>query len=203
VPYYAVTVWAQAFEGLKWPIWHKDEDEPKPFQTNLHMSIIHTPGHTPDELAWYDHEEMHLYCGDSFYEEGEDGMPIIFPGEGNLIEWVFAMQKLLVFVRSENARAAKAAEEAENSGWVKVASRVKVSCAHQTYAVDGEEILSELERFSSRVYNGDVPVVKKEVYRGDAYYTWRDSGKDVKMSIKAPARLMDEARRFFNLHVRE
>jgi hypothetical protein len=113
------------------------------------------------------------------------------------------MQKLLVFVRSQNAQAAKAAEEAENSGWVKVASRVKVSCAHQTYAVDGEEILAELERFSSRVYNGDVPVVKKEVYRGDAYYTWRDSGKDVKMSIKAPARLMDEARRFFNLHVRE
>ena len=89
VPYYVVTCWAQAFERLKWPIWH--EDEPRPFQTDLGISIIHTPGHTPDELAWYDHDETHLSCGDSFYEEGEDGMPIIFPGEGNLVEWVFSM----------------------------------------------------------------------------------------------------------------
>ena len=36
----------------------------------------------------HDHEEMHLSCGDSFYDEGDDGMPIIFPSEGNLIEWV-------------------------------------------------------------------------------------------------------------------
>ena len=148
---------------------------------------------------------MHLYCGDSFYEEGEDGMPIIFPGEGNLIEWVFAMQKLLVFVRSENARAAKAAEEANDNGWVQVASRVKVSCAHQTYSVDGEEILGSLEKWSSRAFYGDVPVVKKEVWHGDAYYTWREHGfgKDARFSLKAPARLMDDARRFFNLHVKE
>lgn len=203
VPYYVVTFWAEAFAQLKWPIWHKEEDEPRPFQTNLKISIIPTPGHTPDELAWYDHEEMHLYCGDSFYEEGEDGMPIIFVGDSNLIEWVFAMQKLLVFVRSENARAAKAAEEAKDSGWVKVASRVKVSCAHQTTGVDGEEILARLEKFSSQVYNGEIPVVQKEVWLGDAYYTWRESDKKTKMSIKAPARLMDDARKFFNLDVRE
>ena len=205
VPYYKVTVWAQAFERLKWPIWHKEDDEPRPFQTDLRISILHTPGHTPDELAWYDHDEMHLSCGDSFYEEGKDAMPIIFPGDGNLIEWVFSMQKLLVFVRSENARAAKAAEQAKDSGWVKVASRVKVSCAHQTYGVDGEEILAYLEKFASQVFNGEVPVVRKEVWLGDSYYTWRDApeGKEAKMSIKAPARLMDDARRFFNLSVKE
>ena len=92
-------------------------------------------------------------------------MPIIFPAEGNLIEWVFSMQKLLVFVRSENARAAKAAEKATENGWIQVANRVKVSCAHQTTTADGEEILATLEKFSSRVYNGDVPVVKKEVWQ--------------------------------------
>ena len=178
-------------------MWH--DDEPRPFQTDLRISIIHTPGHTPDELAWYDHTEMHLSCGDSFYEEGEDGMPIEFPAEGNLIEWVFSMQKLLVFVRSENARATKVAEEASDNGWVQVAKRVKVSCAHQTSCVDGEEILATLEKFAARVYQGEVPVIKKQVERGDAYYTWREEGNESKMSIKAPARLMDEARRFFNL----
>lgn len=91
-PYYEVTHYAESFERLKWPIWHKDPDpdvpSPRPFQTDLGVSIIHTPGHTPDEIAWYDYSEMHLFVGDSFYEEGEDGMSILFPGEGNLIEWV-------------------------------------------------------------------------------------------------------------------
>ncbi|KAK3055610.1 hypothetical protein LTR09_003531 [Extremus antarcticus] len=200
VPWFKVTHWANSFERLKWPIWHDDE-EPQPFQTEIGLSIIHTPGHTPDELAWYDHDEMHLSCGDSFYEEGEDGMPIIFPAEGNLIEWVFSMQKLLVFVRSENARAAAVAEKATENGWVQVAKRVKVSCAHQTTAADGEEILATLEKFAARVYNGDVPVVKKEVSHEEAYYTWREEDNESKMSIKAPARLMDDARRFFNLDV--
>lgn len=85
-PYYQVTLWAESFERLKWPVW--DGDGPRPFQTDIGISILHTPGHTPDELAWYDHDEMHLSCGDSFYEEGQDGMPIIFTSYSNLIEWV-------------------------------------------------------------------------------------------------------------------
>lgn len=145
---------------------------------------------------------MHLSCGDSFYEEGADGMPIIFPAEGNLIEWVFSMQKLLVFVRSENAQAAKVAEQASEGGWVQVAKRVKVSCAHQTAGVDGEEILATLERFAASVYQGEVPVVKKEIENEDAYYTWREKDGQSRMSLKAPARLMDQARKFFNLEVK-
>ena len=143
---------------------------------------------------------MHLSVGDSFYEEGEDGMPIIFPGEGNMIEWVFSQQKLLVFVRSENARAAKAAEEASLEGWVQVPKRVKVSCAHQTAAVDGEEILAALEKFAAQAYQGEIPVVKREVWQEEAYYTWREDIKKVRFSLKAPARLMDDARAFFDLH---
>ena len=113
------------------------------------------------------------------------------------------MQKLLVFVRSENARAAKAAEQSKESSWVKVAKRVKVSCAHQTAAVDGEEILATLEKFASRAFNGEVPVVKKAVWRGEAEFTWRDSNNEAKMSLRAPARLMDAARKFFNIDFRD
>ena len=141
---------------------------------------------------------MHLSCGDSFYEEGEDKMPIIFPREGNLIQWVFSMQQLLVFVRSENSRAAKAAEATSEGGWLKVAKRVKVSCAHQTADVDGEEILAALEKFASRAFHGDVPSKKQE-----PFYLWRDSGDDVQFSLRAPYSLMEQARRFFDIDVED
>ena len=86
-PYYQVTKWAQAFERLRYPFPHKRSalglsigDQAKT-TTDLGITIIQTVGHTPDELAWYDHEEMHLYVGDSFYREGDENMPIIFPRE--------------------------------------------------------------------------------------------------------------------------
>ncbi|KAK1060332.1 hypothetical protein LTR74_011964 [Friedmanniomyces endolithicus] len=154
-------------------------------KTDLGITIIQTPGHTPDELAWYDHDEMHLY-------------------------------KLAVFVRTENARAAaivddghaEGKDETESSGdeeddWVHVPAssmrRVKISCAHQTYSVDGAEILAELESFSFRVFKGDVPVVEtKKWHDGEIYDLWREKGeKRTPMSIFCARRLMEDARRFF------
>lgn len=197
-PYYQVTKWAQAFERLQWPFPHKESATGLSKPTDLGITVLQTVGHTPDELAWYDHEEMHLYVGDSFYREGEDGMPIIFPREGNMIEWIFAMQKLAVFVRTENARAASAADDEDADGWVQVPRRVLLSCAHQTTSVDGAEILAELETFSFRVVNGQVPVVTSSEWRGEVYDTWREEGKGrTPMSIKAPRRLMEEVRTFF------
>jgi len=196
-PYYKVTKWAQAFERLQLPFEHKDSNVASS-KTDLGITIIHTVGHTPDELAWYDHGEMHLYVGDSFYHEGEDGMPIIFPGEGNLIEWIFSMQKLAVFVRTLNARAAAAAEVEDADGWVQVPRRVLVSCAHQTTSVDGAEILAELEKFSFRVVNKQVPVVSEQQWHGELFCTWRETTKErTPMSIKAPKRLMEDVREFF------
>ncbi|KAK5122946.1 hypothetical protein LTR85_003511 [Meristemomyces frigidus] len=204
-PYYKVTKWAQAFERLQYPFPHKESalglslpTKQKP--VDLGITILQTIGHTPDELAWYDHDEMHLYVGDSFYREGEDGMPIVFPREGNMIEWIFAMQKLAVFVRTENAKAAAAAETAdtEEDGWVQVPRRVLVSCAHQTSGVDGAEILKELEEFSFRVMIKRVPVVSSREWRGEVYDTWREEGKErTPMSIVAPRRLMEDVRDFF------
>ncbi|KIM39766.1 hypothetical protein M413DRAFT_182628 [Hebeloma cylindrosporum] len=45
----------------------------------LGVTILHTPGHTPDEVALYDEAEMMLYVGDSLYEYE----PIIF-SEGRI-----------------------------------------------------------------------------------------------------------------------
>ncbi|KAK4539410.1 hypothetical protein LTR36_010973 [Oleoguttula mirabilis] len=211
-PYYRVTKWAQAFERLQYPFPHTQESThglsqqqkagKKKKPSDLAITILQTIGHTPDELAWYDHEEMHLYVGDSFYREGEDGMPIIFPREGNLIEWIFAMQKLAVFVRTENAKAAAAAEcadaDGDAEGWVQVPRRVLVSCAHQTTSVDGAEILKELEVFSFRVMIKRVPVVDSRDRDGEVYDTWREAGEErTPMSIMAPRRLMEDVRDFF------
>lgn len=113
------------------------------------------------------------------------------------------MQKLLVFVRSENARAAQASEYTTEDNYVKVAKRVQVNCGHQTSGVDAEEILARLEMFSARVYRGDVPVAKKDNYHDDEYFTWKEEDGASKMSIRAPARLMEDARRFFNLYLED
>ena len=211
-PHYTVTKWAQAFERLTWPFSPKTTagtstgGHALEATTDLNITVIHTPGHTPDELAWYDHEEMHLYVGDSFYREGDEGMPIIFPPQGNLIEWVFSMQKLAVFVRGENARAFADAEVASGPGeadWVYVAPRVTVSCAHTTTAVDGAEILAELEDFSFKVFAGKVPVVESKQKFGETFDLWKEAGeKRMPVSISAPRRLMENARKFFGHDVR-
>ena len=44
------------------------------------LQILHTPGHTPDELALWDKKERMLYVGDTVYE----WEPILFPLEGDI-----------------------------------------------------------------------------------------------------------------------
>lgn len=193
-PYYQVTHWAQAFERLTYPLTSLAYPHRKAGEQDLGITIIQTAGHTPDELAWYDHDERHLYVGDSFYEEGKDGMPIIWSGYGNWIEWTFNMQKLLSFVRSQNGEEARSVR-----GWELVPKRVKISCAHQTTSVDGEQIIEDLKKRFSRILTGQTPVIKSSSIMGETVDTWRDDGKDVKFSFQAPRRLCEDARRFFNL----
>jgi hypothetical protein len=169
---------------------------------DLGITILHTPGHTPDQLAWYDHGEMHLYVGDSFYERGVDGMDIIWPLQGNLIEWYFSMQKLRGFVQSENVRAAAVVEEEEIDGcddWVKVAGRVTIECGHQTADVDGEEIMDALETMWRRVLNGKIPVSDTMIIEGEKVDQWMQPGGKGRFSFRAPRRLMDDARSFFRV----
>lgn len=140
---------------------------------------------------------MHLYIGDSFYEAGKDDeMPIEWPAEGNMIEWVFSMRKLISLVESENSRAAKQEIEDED-GWMQVARRVKLGAGHQTYAVDAMEIMQKLWDVWWRTVKGSVPVVRKRVLWGEAVFTWREKDLKSGMYFEGPARLMDEARKFF------
>jgi glyoxylase-like metal-dependent hydrolase (beta-lactamase superfamily II) len=198
-----VTHWAQAFEKLCWPL--AMANKPRSVSScsaprDLGITILHTPGHTPDQLAWYDRGEMHLYVGDSFYERGSDGMDIIWPPQGNLIEWYFSMQKLRFFVRSENMRAAAVAEEEGDDGcdgWVQVAERVKIGCGHQTADVDGESIMDALETMWWQVLKGKIPVSDTMVIAGETVDRWMEPGGKGQFSFRAPRRLMDDARNFF------
>jgi hypothetical protein len=198
-----VTHWAQAFEKLSWPLGETQVSDDSAVQPiDLGITFLHTPGHTPDELAWYDHDEMYLYVGDSFYERGEEGMDIIFPGAGNLIEWYFSLTKLKGFVRSQNSRAplvewSEREYDDEDDDWVKVSRRVKVGCGHQTAGADAEDILRDLEDVWWRVLRGEVPVVETRTIAGEVCDRWMEPGGHARFSFRAPRRLMVEAREFF------
>lgn len=128
-------------------------------------------------------------------------MDIIWPRQGNLIEWHFSMQKLQYFIRSENARAvAKAEEEEDEDGsdcWINVARRVKVGCGHQTADMDGEGMMNALEKVWWQVLRGQIPVSDTMIISGETVDRWIEPGKDSQFSFRAPRRLMDNARRFF------
>lgn len=124
-PAYAVTHWAADLERLTYP-----PEQPRldmeasqilPARTSavdLGVTVLATPGHTPDELAWYHHLQRHLYVGDSFYERGDGGepgqdAPIMFSREGDWVSYMASMSKLLDFVYKENAAVAVVTEGEE------------------------------------------------------------------------------------------
>lgn len=86
------------------------------FQTSI--TVIHTPGHTPDSISWYDSDSCTLCVGDMFYEkesdetrsgsggrwEREPPQPVIFTPESNIIDWNASMHRLLDYVRYLNRK---------------------------------------------------------------------------------------------------
>ncbi len=82
------------------------------------ITVIHTPGHTPDSMSWYDNDTYTLSVGDTFYERDSDEtrsgsggcwareppQPVIFTNDSNIIDWNASMHRLLDFVRHENRK---------------------------------------------------------------------------------------------------
>ena len=194
-PRYKVSYWAEDFDQLKFPLKPESMDMEASqilpaSASDLGITIVNTPGHTPDELAWYDHNERHLYVGDSFYEEGEEGMAILFPKEGDWVDYMSSMTKLLDFVRKENVVVAE-----DSDGWLSVPKRLKIGCGHTTTSADGETILKEVIDLFEKIILGKVPVQSSEEQRGLAYDTWREKGTAVRFSVRAPRKLCEDARR--------
>lgn len=173
VPKYKVTTWAHDYQKLYFD------------DISLHLQVIHTPGHTPDEIAWYDDRERHLYVGDTLYErvakDKSYEQAILFPKEGNIVDYLSSLNKLLLFVETKNN------DDSANKG------PVKIGCGHVTSSVDGKEILLAVRQLFLDIVQGKVPIVGTEEKRGEVYATWKEDGEP-RFSVTAPKRIMQDAK---------
>ena len=108
-PRYDVGIWAYDLQEVVYtypdPIHYPDNIE-----IDTGITILHTPGHTPDSLTWYDRNERYIVVGDSLYERqspdttqaAEPPMPTIFNGESDLLDWWDSLKKVIDFVRERN-----------------------------------------------------------------------------------------------------
>lgn len=140
------------------------------------MLVLHTPGHTPDELAIYDPMEKLLYVGDSLYED-ED---IIICKEGSIIEWLSSMDDLISLVKTENQK--------RGSG---KSREVLINAGHRTSAQSALEVLEAGRTFVADVINGKEVIRKRAMIRGEENVYYRqESGR---FSLRCPKRLVSSS----------
>jgi hypothetical protein len=148
---------------------------------HLPITTLHTPGHTPDSLTWYDEDERVLYIGDSFYEQEspdsrnapwgrEKPAPILFPNEGDLMDWWRRVNMLVAFVEEKNG------EEGEK--------KVMLSAGHVTVGVDALACLLDVKEFMRRVLANEVPFEEQPQKRGERFGFWSEEGG--RFSLGAP-----------------
>lgn len=137
----------------------------------LGVTVLHTPGHTPDEVALWDAKESMLYVGDTLYEDD----PIIFPEEGSLPTWFSTIDELLSFVRNQPN-----------------ASQVKINCGHATAMKPAIDVLEATKRFMNDVIWRKEPL-RGRYQRGGAWIVEykQETGR---FSLRCPERLVLEAR---------
>ncbi|KAL9075514.1 MAG: hypothetical protein Q9161_001586 [Pseudevernia consocians] len=169
-PKYTVSCWADHLKKLLFN------------EESLGLQILHTPGHTPDELAWYDEHERCLYVGDSFYErvakDNSYEQPILFSKEGNWVHYMQSLEKLLQFVEEKNEESDKAP--------------VRIGSGHVTSSVDGVEILLVVRQLFWDIIARKVPIVHSKEQRGEEFVLWKAAGEP-RFSVAAPKRLALEA----------
>jgi glyoxylase-like metal-dependent hydrolase (beta-lactamase superfamily II) len=92
------------------------------------ITVLHTPGHTPDSMSWYDADLALLCVGDSFYLKEthetrkapwgpEPAMPTMFDVESDLADLWRSTARLLLFVRARNAELELELEREREREW--------------------------------------------------------------------------------------
>lgn len=130
------------------------------------LRIIHTPGHTPDEIAIWDAGERMLFVGDTLYEHA----PIIFPSEGSIVTWFKSVDALLELVGTE---------------------ATSISCGHETAGEPAQKVLSGARAFMVDVVEGREPVKRRYDKRGEAFVEYVQESR--LFSLACPERLVQEA----------
>lgn len=143
-----------------------DQTGPGGTQPWTGLTVIHTPGHTPDEIAIWDEAERMLYVGDTLYEWA----PIIFPTEGSIVAWLQTVDELLELVGKEDA---------------------KVSCGHVTAGKPAQNVISGAKSFMLDVLRGKEKVKQRDEKRGEAFVQYIQEGH--RFSLACPERLVQEA----------
>ena len=215
-PHYDIT-WAADREELKY---HRAASKPDkgrvvpPDVLDTNLTILHTPGHTPDSLTWYDSHERLICVGDSLYERespesrtaGEPPMPTIFDIESDLLDWWDSLKEVLKFVQGANEELEKEeVETSETEGdheWVelkrKKKPRVKLCAAHVTANVDAETCLLEMQDFMRRLLRYEIRSKPLGRMRGEETNLWdwaNTAGrKGGRFSVQAPYRVIMEGR---------
>ncbi|KAI0701202.1 Metallo-hydrolase/oxidoreductase [Cytidiella melzeri] len=136
------------------------------------LQVLHTPGHTPDELAIWDAGEQMLYVGDTLYE----WEPIIFPAEGSIVTWLKSVDKLLVLVGRKE---------------------VKVCCGHVTAGQPALKVISGAKSFMINVLEGREPVRRRSEKRGETFVEYIQDNQW--FSLACPERLVREAQQTLSI----
>jgi glyoxylase-like metal-dependent hydrolase (beta-lactamase superfamily II) len=178
--------------------------------TPFRIQFLHIPGHTPCSLAWYDVDEHHLYVGDTFYErqrrvripelpDDAGQVPgvltqgaIIFPVDGNWVQFMSSLDLLLSFVIYKNAELRR-----QHGPSHEIMPRVKVGTGHLTHDADAEYMILEVRALFERIIAGRVPVRSSGERRGQIHDFWLES-EGSEFSVLAPRRLAEEARNHFH-----
>jgi len=145
----------------------------------LGVTFLHTPGHTPDEIALYDESEMMLYVGDSLYE----WEPIIFPKEGSIVTWFSSLDFLISFVEGKNERRTRPAHTAM--------TEVLMNSGHQTVLQPALELLLAAKAYMQDVLEGRERVTERRWNRGEETVSYGNTGN--RFSLRCPERLIREA----------
>jgi hypothetical protein len=116
-----------------------------------------------------------LYVGDSFYELNSKTVStqIIFPLEGDWIDYMQSLRTLFSFVMEQNSKDTEA-------------RRVRIGCAHITSSADGEEIVRAVHALFIKIIEEKVTVVAIKEQRGEICDLWMEySG--ARFSVRSPA----------------
>jgi glyoxylase-like metal-dependent hydrolase (beta-lactamase superfamily II) len=148
----------------------------------LGLTILHTPGHTPDSLSVWDARDRMLYVGDTLYQYA----PIIFPAEGSIIEWWASMNALLDHV-------ARADADIGNP----LAPTARLSAGHTTAGQPADEILRATRSFIAAVLRGELDEKDREMRRGEDFVSYVQEG--MRFSLICPERLIREAKKGIKL----
>lgn len=149
---------------------------------SLGVTIFHTPGHTPDEIALFDEAEMMLYVGDSLYEYEH----IIFPNQGSITTWFSSMEFLVSFVKAKNAQVTSSTTGAAGP------REMLINSGHVTTLRPALDVLLSAITFMQDVVDGREKAKKREWRRGEATVTYEQEGN--RFSLRCPERLVLEAR---------